>query len=102
MDETQESKPHVHVVGAAHAPREDEPGSPAARGEALSIWFFCGILTLVYGAVLIVEGIIEYNHPPPNELLLPLLIPLHPTLWWGTSMFLFGAFYTIRFRPGRR
>jgi hypothetical protein len=24
---------------------------------------------------------------------------LHPTFWWGLLMTLFGAFYTIRFRP---
>jgi len=65
----------------------------------LSIWFFCGILMLAYGVVLIVTGIVEYHAPPPNEVLLPWLQPLHPTLWWGVCMAVFGAFYSIRFRP---
>ena len=65
----------------------------------LSIWFFCGILMLAYGVVLVATGLVEYNHPPANEVLLPWLQPLHPTLWWGAAMTIFGAFYTIRFRP---
>jgi hypothetical protein len=67
----------------------------------LSIWFFCGILMLAYGVVLVFTGITEFNHPPPNEVLLPWLESLHPTLWWGVVLTIFGAFYSIRFRPGR-
>lgn len=67
----------------------------------LSIWFFCGILALAYGLVLLFTGIAEFHAPPPNEVLLPWLQPLHPTLWWGVVMTVFGGFYTIRYRPHR-
>ena len=67
----------------------------------LSIWFFCGILMLAYGLVLVFTGISEFHSPPQNEILLPWLQPLHPTLWWGMVLTAFGGFYTIRFRPGR-
>jgi hypothetical protein len=67
----------------------------------LGIWFFCGILMLVYGLVLVFTGISEFHSPPPNEILLPWLQPLHPTLWWGVVLTVFGGFYTIRFRPNR-
>jgi hypothetical protein len=67
----------------------------------LSIWFFCGILMLAYGIVLVFTGLTEFHHPPQNEILLPWLESLHPTLWWGVVLTLFGGFYTIRFRPGR-
>jgi hypothetical protein len=67
----------------------------------LSIWFFCGILMLAYGLVLVVTGIFEFNQPPPNEVLLPWLETLHPTLWWGGVLTVFGLFYSVRFRPGR-
>jgi hypothetical protein len=67
----------------------------------LSIWFFCGILMLAYGVVLVFTGVTEFHHPPPNEVLLPWLEPLHPTLWWGILLTIFGGFYSIRFRPGR-
>ena len=67
----------------------------------LEIWFFCGILLLAYGLVLVATGIWEYHNPPQNEVLLPFLQPLHPTLWWGAAMTVLGAFYTVRFRPNR-
>jgi hypothetical protein len=67
----------------------------------LSIWFFCGILMLTYGVVLVIQGILELHNPPPNEVLLPWLQSLHPTLWWGALLTVIGAFYSLRFRPGR-
>lgn len=65
----------------------------------LSIWFFCGILMLAYGIVLIFTGISEFHSPPPNEILLPWLQALHPALWWGLLMSIFGGIYTIKFWP---
>ena len=66
----------------------------------LSIWFFCGVLMLAYGLVLLVTGVLEFHNPPPNEILLPWLQPLHPTLCWGAVLTVLGGFYTVRFRPG--
>ncbi len=60
----------------------------------LSIWFFCGILMLADGVVLVITGIMEFHHPPPT-----VLATLHPTLWWGLLMTVFGGFYTARFWP---
>jgi hypothetical protein len=89
MDETQDPKPHVHFNEA----------SPLPRRETLSIWFFCGILTLGYGIVLIAQALLEHfriwGQHPANTV----LARLHPTFWWGFGLFLFGAFYTFRFRP---
>lgn len=90
--------PHPHLDSGPHEAHEDAPGSPGAKAkEGLSIWFFCGILTLVYGLVLVAQGIYEHNgHQPPT-----ILANLEPTLWWGVALTVFGAFYTIRFRPGK-
>jgi hypothetical protein len=63
----------------------------------LSIWFFCGILVLTYGVILVITGIMEFQHPPPT-----VLATLHPTLWWGLLMAFFGGFYTFRFWPKRK
>jgi hypothetical protein len=60
----------------------------------ISIWFFCGILMLTYGCVLIVQGSIEFQHPPAT-----VLARLHPTLWWGMLLAFAGGFYTVQFRP---
>jgi hypothetical protein len=94
MDETHDDKPHVHV----HEPTE----VAAVKDEGLSIWFFCGILTLAYGFVLIGQALCEHfrilDQQPPTTV----LANLHPTFWWGILMTLFGAFYTIRFWPKRK
>ncbi|HEY0786984.1 MAG TPA: hypothetical protein VGD62_14035 [Acidobacteriaceae bacterium] len=62
----------------------------------ISIWFFCGILMLVYGMVLIATGTTEWDDPPPT-----VLANLQPTFWWGVVLSVFGGFYTVRFRPDK-
>jgi len=66
------------------------------RGEALSIWFFVGVLTLLYGVVLLPYGAWAWftHHEAPT-----VLNNLHPTFWWGLLLTVFGGFYTLRFRP---
>jgi hypothetical protein len=92
MDESLDPKPHINVHEAAPS---------TVEAESLSIWFFCGILTLGYGIVLLAQAGLEHfrllgQHPPAT-----ILANLHPTFWWGLCLFLFGAFYTIKFRPGK-
>jgi hypothetical protein len=66
------------------------------RRAKLSIWFFCGILMLADGIVLLCQGIFErFGHEPVT-----VLANLQPTLWWGVLLTLFGGLYTVRFRPG--
>ena len=69
------------------------------RGEALSIWFFVGIMSLTYGIVLLAYGAWAWlgGHEAPT-----VLHELHPTFWWGVLLTLFGGFYTLRFRPAPR
>ena len=61
---------------------------------SISIWFFCGILMLAYGLVLLVQGVHDLHTPPAT-----VLANLHPTLWWGVLLTLSGGAYAIRFRP---
>ena len=96
MDETQDPKPHVQNVALNNAAHEVAP-DPAGKHEKkeLSIWFFCGILMLAYGLVLLVQGYLDFANPPHT-----VLANLHPTIKWGAFLTLFGSFYTIKFRPG--
>lgn len=66
------------------------------RGESLSIWFFVGVMCLLYGLVLLPYGLWEWfgGHEASTT-----LNNLHPTTWWGLLLTLFGGFYTVRFRP---
>ena len=98
MDETQDPKPHPVVHANANVPVDD---IAPARGESLSIWFFCGILTLGYGIVLLLTGIAEHFHLFGMAQPATVLANLEPTFWWGLCLFLFGLFYTVKFRPGK-
>jgi hypothetical protein len=66
------------------------------KGEALSIWFFVGIMTLAYGLALFPYGLWAWltGHEAHT-----VMHQLHPTVWWGALLTLFGGFYTIRYRP---
>jgi hypothetical protein len=66
----------------------------AVETAELSIWFFCGILLLAYGLVLVITGLYELRNPPAT-----VLAELRPTLWWGALMTAIGVFYTGRFWP---
>jgi hypothetical protein len=64
--------------------------------QEISIWFFCGVLMLAYGIVLIATGLAEFHHPPPT-----VLSNLRPTLWWGVLLGIAGGIYTLKFWPGK-
>ena len=98
MDETMDPKPHPVIHEGVHVAHEAAAGSPAAKGDQLSIWFFVGVLSLTYGVVLMAYGGWAWgtgNEAPT------VLNSLHPTFWWGSVMTLFGGFFTLKFRPGK-
>jgi hypothetical protein len=64
--------------------------------EAMSIWFFAGVLFLTYGVIITAEGLWELGHPPAHP---PVLFSLHSSIWWGGMMAVAGLAYTIRFWP---
>jgi hypothetical protein len=63
--------------------------------QALSIWFFIGVLLTAYGIIITASGIYEYNRPQPNVV----LSELHAPVWWGLLLLLIGLIYTIKFFP---
>jgi len=68
--------------------------APESVKKPVAIWFFVGILCLMYGLVLLPIGLYQIAHPP--SVVLP---KLHATLWWGILLTIFGGFYTFKFRP---
>jgi hypothetical protein len=62
----------------------------------ISIWFFIGLLLLVYGALIFGTGVSEWSSPPP------VVRPdLHAAVWWGLLLLVMGGFYAIRYSPKR-
>jgi len=69
------------------------------HGSGIQIWFFIGVLLLVYGLLILGYGIFELatgSYPPLVQ-----LTSLHTPIWWGALLALLGLLYCVKFRPGR-
>jgi hypothetical protein len=69
------------------------------RGSGIPIWFFIGVLLVIYGAMIFGYGIYEWhtgNYPPLVE-----LTNLHTPVWWGGLLLALGVLYVVKFYPGR-
>jgi hypothetical protein len=69
------------------------------RPGMISIWFFIGVLMLIYGILILGSGLLELSSPPEHPVV---LANLHAGIWWGALMIVLGAIYTFRFSPGRK
>ena len=69
------------------------------HGARIPIWFFIGVLLVVYGAMILGAGVVEWtgaSYPAGVE-----LNQLHAPVWWGGLLEALGLFYVIKFRPGK-
>jgi len=62
----------------------------------IPVWFFVGVMLLLYGILIFVSGLVEWPHPPAT-----VLSNLHAPVWWGALLTVLGGFYCYHFRPGR-
>ena len=67
--------------------------------QRISIWFFIGVLLLVYGVLITGAGLWELVYPSASAVAMR---GLHAGVWWGILLVVIGVFYSIRFRPGKR
>ncbi len=62
----------------------------------IPVWFFVGVILLIYGMIILVAGVQEFSHPPAT-----VLSSLHPAIWWGALLVGIGAVYTCTYWPRR-
>ena len=67
------------------------------KSEIIPVWFFVGVLFLVYGILIFASGLAEWSHPPDT-----VLAELHAPVWWGGLLFVLGLIYCIKFSPTRK
>jgi FtsH-binding integral membrane protein len=60
----------------------------------IPVWFFVGIILLIYGVLIFITGLAEFGSPPPT-----VLSELHAPVWWGAILAVIGAVYVYFFRP---
>lgn len=63
----------------------------------IPVWFFVGVLLLVYGVMIFVSGLTGWNSPPQGVQ----LTELHAPVWWGALLIVLGGVYCLLFRPGK-
>ena len=62
----------------------------------IPVWFFVGVLLLIYGILILGSGVQEWSNPPDT-----VLAELHAPVWWGALLTVVGALYVYLFWPGR-
>lgn len=62
----------------------------------IQVWFFVGLLLLIYGVIIFVTGLREWSNLPDT-----VLANLHAPVWWGGLLIVLGGVYCGVFRPGR-
>ena len=63
----------------------------------IPVWFFVGVLLLVYGVMIFISGLAEWSHLPDT-----VLAELHAPMWWGMLLIILGSVYCLMFRPGKK
>ncbi len=62
----------------------------------IPVWFFIGVILLVYGVLILGSGLLHLSTPPTT-----VLGELHPAVWWGAVLTAIGGIYVYLYRPGR-
>jgi H+/Cl- antiporter ClcA len=64
----------------------------------ISIWFFIGVLVLVYGVIILAAALFNAPHEGREVV----LEELRADIWWGALMTALGLLYTLKFRPKKK
>jgi FtsH-binding integral membrane protein len=62
----------------------------------IPVWFFVGVILLIYGLIILGTGIYEFSSPPPT-----VLASTHPAVWWGALLTVIGSIYVYLYKPKR-
>jgi hypothetical protein len=94
MDEKPESIRSEGGGGHVHCVAVDLEDSNPQRHRMIPVWFFVGVILLIYGIIILGTGIYEYSSPPPT-----VLSSTHPALWWGALLIIIGGIYVYVYKP---
>ncbi len=92
---TEQSKGPGKETGASQE-GSGQPGDAPRRKGMLPVWFFVGIIFLIYGVLIVVTGLYGLSHPAQT-----VLGNLHPAIWWGAVITCVGAIFFYTSGPWR-
>jgi FtsH-binding integral membrane protein len=64
------------------------------KHEMLPVWFFIGVILVIYGVLIFATGLYEYSNPPKAN--------FHASVWWGIILAAVGAVFVIQHYPRKR
>jgi FtsH-binding integral membrane protein len=80
--------------GGARRVAVDLEDSKPREHHMIPVWFFVGVILLVYGVIILGTGIYEFSSPPPT-----VLASTHPAVWWGALLTVIGGIYVYLYMP---
>ena len=60
----------------------------------IPVWFFVGVILLIYGVIILATGLYEFSSPPAT-----VLAQFHPAIWWGALLSIVGGAYVYLYLP---
>ena len=61
----------------------------------IPVWFFVGLLLLIYGVLILGSGLVNWSHPFEGVE----LTNLHALVWWGGLLIVLGVIYCAKYYP---
>ncbi|HMD87286.1 MAG TPA: hypothetical protein VKO18_21570 [Terriglobia bacterium] len=92
-----EAKPQGLRSGGDGGKRQvavDQEDSKPRDHHMIPVWFFVGVILLIYGLIILGTGIYEFSSPPPT-----VLASTHPAVWWGALLTVIGGIYVYLYMP---
>ena len=80
--------------GGTHRVAVDREDSKPRGHHMIPVWFFVGVILLIYGLIILGTGIYEFSSPPPT-----VLASTHPAVWWGALLTVIGGIYVYLYMP---
>jgi len=61
----------------------------------IPVWFFVGVLFVIYGVLILISGLVHWSHPAQGVE----LANLHAPVWWGALLIVLGTIYCAKYYP---
>jgi hypothetical protein len=74
----------------------------SGKQHIIPVWFFVGVLLLVYGVLILASGLARWSHDAAPQTDGLVLASLHAPVWWGALLIVLGGGYCVAFRPGKQ